>query len=203
MRNDVTGIILAGGKSARMGKNKALLEIKGEKLVERTHNLLRTIFPRVIIITNTPEEYTFLKIPVFRDFFEYRGPLAGIHSGLIHSETELNFVISVDMPLITESIINYIADFPTEKPITVCKADGYFQQLAGKYSKSLIPLAEKLLTSSNEENSSQKYNVSSLLEISGAEIIEAESLDFYRKGMFYNMNRPEDYKFMLSYLEKS
>ncbi len=86
--SDITGIILAGGKSTRMGENKSLLSLNGKTVIERVVDLMKSIFKEVILITNTPEEYDFIKIPKYKDIFEYKGPLAGIHSGLTHSNTE-------------------------------------------------------------------------------------------------------------------
>ena len=88
MYNDVTGIILAGGKSSRMGENKSLLKLEGITVIERVVNLMQKIFKEVILITNTPDEYDFLSIPMYKDIYEYKGPLAGINSGLTHSKTE-------------------------------------------------------------------------------------------------------------------
>jgi molybdopterin-guanine dinucleotide biosynthesis protein A len=199
MYNDITGIILAGGKSSRMGTNKSLLKLNGKTVIERVVDLMNSIFEKVIIITNTPEEYDFINLPKYKDIYSYRGPLAGIHSGLKHSNTDKNFIISCDIPLMEKRMIEYIVDCNTVKPITVCKADGFVQQLAGIYSKSVLPLAEKSLKASEEEirNADQKKRrckVLSLLDEAGAEVIEAEELDFYNEYIFHNMNKPEDYK---------
>ena len=66
---------------------------------------MNSLFERVIMITNTPEEYSFINIPMYKDIFEYKGPLAGIHSGLTNSSTEQNFIISCDTPLMKENMI--------------------------------------------------------------------------------------------------
>jgi molybdenum cofactor guanylyltransferase len=203
MYNDITGVILSGGKSSRMGENKSLMKINGSTTIERVVNLMKFHFTRVILITNTPEEYKFLNIPLYEDIFTYRGPIAGIHSGLYHSKTEKNFIISCDIPLMTSEVINYLIEFKTDKPITICKADGFIQQLAGVYSKSVLPVAEKLLKENieNETRSKsqtkRKCKVLSLIDEVGAEIIDAEKLSFYKEGTFFNMNRPEDYQKIL------
>ncbi|PKL90208.1 MAG: molybdenum cofactor guanylyltransferase [Ignavibacteriae bacterium HGW-Ignavibacteriae-2] len=206
MYKDITGIILAGGKSTRMGENKSFLKINGEFVIERVVKLMKGIFEKNIIITNTPQEYEFLKTPVFKDIYTYKGPLAGIHSGLRHSETEQNFIISCDIPLMRGEIIDYIINYKTEKPVTVCRADGFIQQLAGRYSKNVLPYTEKVLEENNTEVRDQQQNqrkcaVLSMLEIVGSAIIEVENLDFYDEAIFYNMNRPEDYKYILDKLK--
>lgn len=202
MYNDVTGIILSGGKSLRMGTNKALLKLGGKTVIERMTDKMKELFSEVIIITNTPEEYNFLSVPIFKDIYEYKGPLAGIHSGLIHSATKQNFIISCDIPLITKEIIEYIVDYKSSYPVTVCRADGYVQQLAGRYSKEVIPSTEKILKQDisetrNNDQKKRRCSVLRLIDETGSEIIDAEGLPFYRKNIFMNMNKPEDYEMIL------
>ncbi|GBD87252.1 putative molybdenum cofactor guanylyltransferase [bacterium BMS3Abin03] len=199
MYNDITGIILSGGKSSRMGENKSLMKIDGVTVIERVVNLMLSLFSKVILITNSPNDYKFLKLPIYKDIYPYRGPLAGIHSGLYHSTTNINFIISCDIPLMIDEMIKYIIEFNTDKPINICKADGFIQQLVGLYSKSVLPAAEKLLLESTEEESrhkkqtKRKCKVLSLIDVVGAEIIDAEKLQFYKEDIFFNMNKPEDY----------
>ncbi|MCW8849240.1 MAG: hypothetical protein OQJ81_04610, partial [Melioribacteraceae bacterium] len=111
---------------------------------------------------------------------------------------EKNFVISCDIPLMEKEMIKFIIDYKTDKPITVCKADGFVQQLAGLYSKSILPKINTSLKNYEAElrernQAKRKCAVLSLLDQVGAEIINAEELDIYKKHMFFNMNRPEDY----------
>jgi len=209
MYNDVTGIILSGGKSSRMGGNKSLLKIGDQTIIERVRDLMKSLFNEVILITNEPADYKFLNIPIYEDLFKHKGPLAGIHSGLTYSSSEKNFIISCDLPFITPEIIKYLFDFKTEKLITVAEADGYIQQLAGKYSKESVYEAEKILNdqlSAEAKGGNQtKKDISALKLINkvGAEIISAESLPFYKEEIFFNMNNVEDYKFLLEKLNSA
>jgi molybdopterin-guanine dinucleotide biosynthesis protein A len=186
--SDITGIILAGGKSTRMGENKSLLNLNGKTVIERVVSLMKTIFQEVIIITNTPNEYDFINTPMYKDIFENKGPLAGIHSGLAHSNNDKNFVISCDIPLMEQEMIEFIINYKTDKPITVCRADGFIQQLVGLYSKSVLPIISNLLNTKDQSSS-----VLSLLDRVDPDIINVDKLDIYNKDMFFNMNRPEDY----------
>jgi molybdenum cofactor guanylyltransferase len=201
MYSNITGIILAGGKSTRMGKNKSLLFLNGKTVIERVVNLMKSVFTQVIIISNTPKDYSFINIPIFKDIYEYKGPLAGIHSGLYNSKTEANFIISCDIPLMNEKMIKYIVDYKTNEPITVCKADGFTQQLVGKYSRAILPVAEELLRVNTTEicyqtQTKRKCAVLSLLDKVGVKIIEAEQLVIYHEHLYYNMNKTEDYQFI-------
>ena len=91
MYKDITGIILSGGKSSRMGLNKSLIELSGKTFIQRTKDLMSGLFENVILITNEPDLYDFLDIESYVDIFKVFGPLGGIHSGLINSKTDENF----------------------------------------------------------------------------------------------------------------
>ena len=195
MYTDITGVILAGGRSRRMGVNKALLEIDGVTVIERMARLLKEIFSEVILITNTPEEYAFLQLKMHPDIYLNKGPLAGIHSALLNSQTEKNFIISCDIPFMTAEVIKDMINIRTAEPVTVVRADGYIQQLAGLYHKKVLPAAEELLSGEYE---SKKCRVLSLIDKCGAEIIEADTLPSCRKDTFFNMNSREDYEKALS-----
>ncbi len=203
MYDNVTGIILSGGTSSRMGRDKALLPLEGITVIEYITNLMRTIFKDVILITNTIDKYKFLNIPLFEDIFKVGGPLAGIHSGLANSQTDDNFILSCDMPLIKEGIIKSIIEFATDKPITICKSEGFLQHLAGRYSKSVLPAAEKLLVRETENIGDRKQKhrakVYSLLHKVGSEILEAEELPDYNPSTFFNMNNTKDYEKIIAY----
>jgi molybdopterin-guanine dinucleotide biosynthesis protein A len=203
MFKNVTGIILSGGNSSRMSKNKALLKIGNKTIIERVCDQMRQIFKDVVLITNTPDEYKFLDIPIYQDIYYHQGPLAGIHSGLINSKTETNFIISCDLPLITKELIEYFVEFKTNKLITVAKANGYIQQLAGIYQKECLATAENILIESihlqNKNTLREKRGLSvlRLINLIGAEIISAESLPFYKEDMYFNMNSVADYNLLV------
>jgi molybdopterin-guanine dinucleotide biosynthesis protein A len=203
MYKDITGIILSGGKSSRMGRNKSFLKVGDKTIIERVRDLLQGIFHDVILITNDPDEYKFLDLPMFEDVYKHKGPLAGIHSGLMHSSTESNFIISCDIPFMTQEMIKYLVDYNTAKIITIAKADGFIQQLAGKYSKECLDDVEEILKEQleferkDEIQKKRRCNVLKLIDRVGAEIINAEMLPFYNEDLYLNMNKSEDYELLL------
>jgi len=192
---DITGIILSGGKSSRMGENKSLLKIGNKTIIERIVELMKDIFSENIIITNTPDEYKFLQLPLYEDIYKWKGPLAGIHSGLTYSKTEKNFVISCDTPLMIKEMIQYIVNFQTRKPIVFCRAAGYHQPLVGVYKKQIIIEIEKFL-SDNDETTDKSFH--HFLKKVNAEIIDPQDLLFYKDELFFNVNSPDDYTTILS-----
>jgi molybdopterin-guanine dinucleotide biosynthesis protein A len=201
---NITGFILAGGKSIRMGENKSLLKIGELTIIERVVNLMKSLFKDVIIITNQKDEYSFLGLQMFEDIYKDIGPLAGIHSALLHTTTERNFIISCDIPLMTSDVIKYIIEYPTKKPITIARADNFIQQLIGMYSKNLITTIENIIEKNNavkdEWNPEQNKRGCSVLEL--VKSVDSKIIDIekeypsYIPGTFYNMNRPEEYKFI-------
>ncbi|MBL1213878.1 MAG: molybdenum cofactor guanylyltransferase [Ignavibacteriae bacterium] len=195
MFSDITGIILAGGKSTRMGVNKSFLKIGDETIIERIFLLMNSIFNKVIIITNTPEEYVSLGVPVFKDIYVGKGPMGGIHSGLTHSSTEKNFVISCDVPLMTREMIEYIIEYKSDKPVKYCEAAGYHQPMAGYYTKAILNELETVITSSDKNIEKPFHNF--LKEIN-SEIIHPQEKSFYKDEIFFNMNGPKDYEWLIA-----
>ncbi len=209
MYSDITGIILSGGKSTRMGVNKSLLKIDGKTIIARVRDLMLNIFSEVILITNEPDEYKFLGLNIFEDVYKGFGPLAGIHSGLLNSSTQRNFIISCDLPFMTEQMVRYLAEYPTNKPITVAKADGFIQQLAGIYHKDTLKEIEHILTGQAEGDERHEIQhkrgckVLSLINKIGAEIINTERLPFYKPDTYFNMNRQQDFEYIKHRLNQS
>jgi molybdopterin-guanine dinucleotide biosynthesis protein A len=208
MYNDITGFILAGGKSTRMGTNKSLLKIGGITIIERVVNLMRDLFQEVLLITNQPEEFSFLKLTMLEDIHKNIGPLAGIHSALLNTTTDKSFIISCDIPLMTADVIKYLVDYPTEDLITIARADNFIQQLCGVYSKSLVPNIESIIEKNNKggdernpEQSKRGCSVMELVKNVPAEIIDIEKeFGEYKPGTYYNMNRPEEFNFIKNIL---
>ncbi len=202
MYSNITGIILSGGKSSRMGVNKSLLVINGKTIIERVRDLMQNIFSEVILITNDLNDYKFLGLKIYEDVYKGYGPLAGIHSGLLNSTTRINFIISCDVPLMTEQMIKYLIEFKTDKFITIAKADGFIQQLVGVYYRDIFVSVEEILKlekTENERNKAQSKRgckVLSLVNTVGAEIINTETLPFYKTDTYFNMNRQNDFNFV-------
>lgn len=195
--SDITGIILSGGLSSRMGVDKGLLKIGYKSIIERLSTLMSRLFQNILISTNDFERYNFISSPMVADIYKGFGPISGIHATLVASKTEKNFILSCDMPLISEEMIRYIVEFNSTKQISVPFADGRSQYLCGVYNKSVISIIEKMINNSTEsKNNKGKSNTSvkQLIENANAEIIETESLPFFNENIFFNMNTTSDYE---------
>jgi len=201
-RTEITAFILSGGKSSRIGIDKALLSIEGKPLVQRLVELLDSIFPEVVISSNELDLYNFTWKKIVQDIYSGRGPLAGIHSALQFSHTEKNFIISCDMPFVSAELIKFLCVYNSDKRIILPKAEGRIQQLCGLYSKSILAEVEKLLKESSSRTSNLKGSIYELMDKVPTEIVEVDKFDFYHSNLFFNINTPEDYNFAKRILEQ-
>ncbi len=202
MYNDITCIVLCGGKSTRMKENKSFLKFGDKTTIEIVVDLVRSKFHRVILSTNSPEDYEFLNLEIIEDFYKNAGPLAGIHAGLTKSYTKKNFVIGCDIPLMKSEMIDFLINYPSAKNIVVPKADGFIQQLCALYDKECLPIVEEILKSNSDEKQKKKCKILTLIDRVGAEIINVENeFSQYPGNLFLNMNYPNDYQTALKLLE--
>jgi molybdopterin-guanine dinucleotide biosynthesis protein A len=107
MATRASGIILAGGQSRRMGRDKAFLSVGGVPLIERVIGALTRITSDLILVTNAPEEYAHLGTRLTRDWIPGTGPLGGIYSGLRMAENPLAIAVSCDLPFLDPDLLRY------------------------------------------------------------------------------------------------
>ena len=103
-RKDITGIVLAGGKSSRMGTDKGFLDLNGKPFISYSISALEPLVSETLIVANNPE-YDVFNLKRVEDKIKDAGPLAGIYTGLTRSKTDYNIVLSCDIPLIRTKIL--------------------------------------------------------------------------------------------------
>ena len=145
---DVTGIILAGGKSLRFGRNKATEKVSGMTLVERVIKQLSSISHEMILVTNEDQsqfaEFDFLD--VVSDIYPAKGPLGGIYTGLRASHTSANIVVACDMPLLNTALLSHMAEIsPGFDAVIPRWPNNQIEPLHGIYSGSCAPVMKKRL----------------------------------------------------------
>ena len=113
-KKHITGIILAGGKSSRMGTDKGFVLYKNKSFVQHIIEALQPLVTEIIIVSNNPD-YDVFGIKRVNDIIENAGPLAGVYTGLHYSETENNLVISCDVPLINSETLTLLIDGVDDK----------------------------------------------------------------------------------------
>jgi molybdopterin-guanine dinucleotide biosynthesis protein A len=144
-KNKITGIILAGGKSSRMGTNKALLQYEGVTFIQHIINIMKPLVNQIIIV-GRPEEYTDYSYKCVDDIYSNSGPVAGIHAGLEHSTTPYNMVLSCDVPLITEPILKELIEHIDEnKDVVLIESNGQAHPLIAIYQRQCKDLFDDLL----------------------------------------------------------
>lgn len=183
---DVSIILLAGGKSKRMGKDKCLIKLNSKTLLEHNISKAEKITRNILIIANQ-SKYGEFKYPLHKDIYTNKGPIGGIHTGLFHSTTNTNIVIGCDMPNLSLNFLQYMlkshhVNFQATIPICQKK----IQPLAGIYEKSCIDILESQIETGGNK-------MKEVLEISNTKYIDiTNDLEFYSPYLFDNLNTIED-----------
>lgn len=141
---EVTPLILAGGKSKRMGTNKSFVLFAGKPMIEVMIERIRGVFSLPpILITNSPELYSYLGLEMVEDIVKERGPLGGIHAGLKNSTTQFNFIFGCDMPFLNLDLINYMTERVGEDTdIVIPRYGNCVEPLYAIYSRACLRAIE-------------------------------------------------------------
>ena len=142
----VTGVIQAGGKSTRMGgAPKALLELGGRPIIERVASVLREVVDDVLVVTNTPELYRFLRLPMVPDIFPDHGSLGGIYSGLASVSGDVAFTVGCDMPFLRADVARLVIGRAAEADVVIPRAGDQLETMHAVYGKACLPHMEERL----------------------------------------------------------
>jgi molybdopterin-guanine dinucleotide biosynthesis protein A len=145
---EVTGIILADGKSLRPGRNKAMETIGGIPVIERVIRRLTPVTNRIVLVTaSDSNSYSaFPSIEVMTDTYPVKGPLSGIYTGLCSSHTIANIVVTCDMPFLNTALLEHMAKLlPSFDAIVPRWPNGQKEPLHAVYSISCLPTMKKHL----------------------------------------------------------
>jgi molybdenum cofactor guanylyltransferase len=185
----MTGIILAGGASRRMGTDKAFLEVNGRPLIEHILAVFSSLFARTIVVTNTPERYRGYGVEITSDALAISGPLTGIYSGLLRSSDEYNFVAACDMPFLNAGLISYMGEIAAGNDAVIPQFGGFLEPLHAIYRKGILPAIEMQVLK-------QDRRIRGLFDhIQVRYITEEEIVRFDpQKRSFKNLNTPKEYK---------
>ena len=132
-----TGIILAGGKSSRMGTDKGLIQLNGKTMIEHIIENLASLDIPIIIVSNNPV-YEKFGLPVYPDKIKDKGPVGGIYTGLLHSETEHNIVLSCDVPFVSKGLLTHLIENAAKHAVVIPKLRDKIHPLIGVYKKSTL-----------------------------------------------------------------
>jgi molybdopterin-guanine dinucleotide biosynthesis protein A len=145
-RAPVTGVIVAGGRAARMGgRDKAFAHVGGEPIALRTIRLFHSLFPQVIVATNRPERFRELDVETVADHFPGGGPLAGLHAALLASRHPHAFVAACDMPGLDADVIRFLVARIGAADAIVPRWEGDVEPLHAVYAARCLPTIERSL----------------------------------------------------------
>lgn len=184
----ITGVIQAGGKSTRMGgRPKALMELGGRRIIDRVVEVLRGVTRDVLLVTNTPELYATLGLPMVPDVFPDHGSLGGIYSGLKAAPGDAAFTVACDMPFLMPEVARLVIDRAGLADVVVPKIAEQFETLHACYAKAcLAPMESRL-------REGRLKIVGFFDEVRVLTIAEAEVARFRAPELvFMNVNTPEE-----------
>src|ERR1700687_1543760 len=199
------GFVLAGGKSSRMGAgtDKALMDFRGQTLLDRALAVMGTVCDRVTIVGDPAKfakygsskygssKYESSKYDsVVADIFPGCGPLAGIHAALLHSSAELNLMLAVDMPFVSRELLAFL--FAAGKKsgpavVTVPRSGKGLQPLCAVYRRDFSTVAEQALRAG-------KYKIDATFSSVSVRVIEEGELaaEGFSEQSFFNVNTPQE-----------
>ena len=135
----VVAAILAGGKSRRMGQDKAFVKIDGVFMIEKVLDVITPLISQTVIIANNPEAYRRFSLPVYADTITGMGPLSGLHTAFEKTGAEKILLVACDMPHINPDIVRYLIEYDEWKEEALIPfAGGREQGLLALYKRSAI-----------------------------------------------------------------
>jgi molybdopterin-guanine dinucleotide biosynthesis protein A len=189
LQQPITGVILAGGKSSRMGQNKALMSLGGKRLVDRVVEVMRDVFRDLLLVTNTPEVYADLGLPMVCDVWPEKGSLGGIYSAIYHATTPYCLVVACDMPFLHAAMLRYLITQVADYDVVIPDVLGELQTLHAIYSKACLPAIERCLAAN-------RLRIVSFLPDVRVRTVTASELQSYDPDLlaFQNLNTPEEFQ---------
>ncbi|MGF7137914.1 molybdopterin-guanine dinucleotide biosynthesis protein A [Roseimarinus sediminis] len=178
LNENITGVVMAGGKSSRMGSDKGLLDFEGKPMVKYAIDLLSAYF-KTLIISSNDRNYEMFNLPLVPDFHKNCGPICGLHAVMQQVETPYVFILSCDMPLMTVPVVEKLLASLNDDEIVVPRlTDGKIEPLCAIYSVRLLNKIEKQMLRSC-------YKMTELIKSSASNYV-----DFKDAGPFFNINHP-------------
>ena len=183
----VTGVILAGGQSRRMGQNKALMSLGGVRLIDRVVSVMGEVCAELLMVTNSPDVYADLGINMVGDVWPNKGSLGGIYSALYHATTPYCLVVACDMPFLQAATLRYLIEQIEAYDVVLPEIDGEPQPMHAIYSRACLePIAQRL-------EANRLRIVGFLPDVKVRTVTAAELREFDPDLLaFQNLNTPED-----------
>jgi molybdenum cofactor guanylyltransferase len=188
---EISCIVLAGGKSSRLGHNKITENIGGKMLVERVLDVLSLFESQTILVTSPhtslPDLAKYPQTKIVKDIYPGKGSLGGIYSGLSFSKTFYNLLVACDMPFLNFNLLQYMLDIAPGYDLVAYREGERFEPLHAVYSKNCLPPLESLLKQDN-------VRIIELLRYIKARYLSLNEMEGFdpRHLSFFNINTPEE-----------
>jgi molybdopterin-guanine dinucleotide biosynthesis protein A len=184
---NISGIILSGGKSSRMGENKAFIEIDGVPIIQRIHDLFKTLFSEILIVTNEVELFQDFGARIHRDLIPGQGALGGLYTGIYYASLPHAFCVACDMPFLKSSVIRCLMEKIKDYDVVVPRTEDGLQPLHAIYSKNCLVPIRKIM----EQKHFKIIDIYPMVKVNIVTEDEFRHLDPARES-FLNVNTPEE-----------
>lgn len=181
----ITGVVLVGGKSHRMGADKVLLPVKGIPLVKSVLTRMSTVFSEVLVVGHHRDGFDALNITAIPDLLPDCGILGGIYTGLSIAETPYIFAVGSDMPFLDTGLIRRIASYRSGADAVIPKGPRGMEPLFAVYSRTCLDTMRRSL----DEGRFRVLEALGNLDVLFPEILPPQGTD---PDPFINLNTPED-----------
>jgi len=199
MEIEVTGILLAGGKSRRMGEDKRYLVMGGETLLERGLGVLRSVFQEVLVVIAQDSPPVGVDAKVVRDLVSECGSLGGLYTGLMQATTPYIFVVACDMPFLDQAVIAQFTSRRATADIVMAKLAARLHPMHALYGKRCLPVLEQMIQA--RQLKIQEVVSHASLRVQYVTETDLSSID--PSGCsFQNVNTPADFEAARSMLSR-
>jgi len=188
IKEDISGIILAGGRSSRLGTEKGLVMLAGKELITYPIGTLSTLALHILIGSNNAE-YTKFGHPVIPDLVASIGPMGGLYSCLNASSTDMNLVLSCDMPFVPPQLMDHLLGLAGDAEVVLPTLDGlYPEPMCGLYRRSVLGTMEQFIAQG-------RYKLADFFQEVRFRMVRLDpQWPFYSGLIMANINTPEDLK---------
>jgi molybdopterin-guanine dinucleotide biosynthesis protein A len=199
METEVTGVLLAGGKSRRMGEDKRYLVMGEQTLLDRGLDVLRSIFQEVLVVIAQDSPPLGVDARVVQDLVPDCGSLGGLYTGLTQATTPCIFVVACDMPFLHPAVITQFTSRRATADIVMAKLGARLQPLHALYGKRCLPVVEQMIQARRLKIQEMVSHASLLVQY----VTEADLITIDPSGRsFHNVNTPADLEMARSLLAR-
>ena len=146
----ITGLVLSGGSSRRMGEDKALLFFEGQRLVSHVVSALESVCQQILVVAQPQQDLSFLGKTMVHDLIPGYGALMGLYTGLKNAPTDRVLAVACDMPFLQPKLLEYLIKVDVKADVVVPKIDGHFEPLLAIYSKNCLGTIENMINNSQK-----------------------------------------------------